>query len=326
MQDTSTQDATHGFARSSRRGFLTRAGLIGTAAAIGTGMLGAGQQSAQAAYPLGFQGAGGRRFRVTDADILNYALNLEYLEAEYYLRAVTGQGLADADASGLTKGGGATPGPGGEVTGGRAVSFSTPLVGEYAEEIAMDEYRHVLFLRRALGSAAVARPTINFTDAFTAAARAANVVGPTDTFDPFANENFFLLGAFVFEDVGVTAYGGAVPFIRSTPVLTASAGILAVEAYHAGEVRTLLTGRGQDTPLLIEAANKIAALRNAASGIPAETDQGITNPDGTANIVPTDPNAIAFVRSFQEVLGIVYLGNANTPGGFFPDGLNGRIA
>ncbi|HEV7301364.1 MAG TPA: ferritin-like domain-containing protein [Tepidisphaeraceae bacterium] len=326
MTEPNNIETTNDQPQANRRQFLTRAGLLGAAVAAGTGMLGVGQQSADAFFRRRFSGNNARQFVVTDADILNFALNLEYLEAEYYLHAVTGFGLNENDASGVTNDSGRTVVPGGEVTGGRAVSFATPLIEQYAEEIALDEFRHVGFLRRALGAAAVARPAIDIGQAFTAAARAANVIGPNDTFDPYANENNFLLGAFIFEDVGVTAYGGAVPFIKNTSVLTASAGILAVEAYHAGEIRTVLVNRGQDTPFLIEAANKIAALRNAATGIPATTDEGITDADGDANIVPADPNSIAFVRAFEEVLSIVYLGSANTPGGFFPEGMNGRIA
>jgi hypothetical protein len=43
-------------------------------------------------------------------------------------------------------------------------------------------------------------------------------------------------------------------------------------------------------------------------------------------IVPADENAIAFSRNVTEILAIVYLGDAKTPGGFFPEGLNGPLA
>jgi len=247
---------------------------------------------------------------VTDADVLNFALNLEYLEAEFYLRASTGAGLDPADTTGTGTLGG--------VTGGAKVPFESKTVAGYAREIANDEQAHVKFLRAALGSAAVARPTLNLKSAFTAAARAAGLVGPTGVFNPFANETNFLLGAFIFEDVGVTAYKGAARLISDKDVLEAAAGILAVEAYHAGEVRTLLYGRG-----LMVQARKISDLRDSVDG-PADIDQGIGSAQ-VPNIVPADAKGLAFSRSPAQVLNIVYLGGAANDYGFFPDMLNGNV-
>ena len=47
--------------------------------------------------------------------------------------------------------------------------------------------------------------------------------------------------------------------------------------------------------------------------------------NGTETIVPTGAYNIAFSRTPAEVLAIVYLGSASTPGGFFPAGVNGNI-
>jgi len=261
-----------------------------------------------------------------DLDVLNFALQLEYLEAQFYSYAVSGAGLPAALLTG-------TGTQGAVVTGGtagpRAVTFTDPIVAQYAREIAIDEVNHVRFLRSALGSAAVAQPAINIsgdaTGSFTAAARAAGVVPATGTFDPYANDNNFLLGAFIFEDVGVTAYKGASPLISNATYLEAAAGILAVEAYHAGLVRTLLYRKGIDTPALFTTVQQISDARDTLDGA-TDLDQGIGTAT-TANLVPADnTTAVAFSRSAPQVLNIVYLNRtAVTSGGFFPSGLNGNL-
>jgi hypothetical protein len=258
---------------------------------------------------------------VSDADILNFALNLEYLEAQFYSFAVFGTGLPNSSLTGT-----GTQGP---VTGGRQVSFTDPLVAQYAREIALDEIAHVNFLRRVLGSAAVAQPAIDIgadpNGAFSTAARAAGLIGPGQSFDPYATDENFLLGAFVFEDVGVTAYTGAAPLLANKTFTEAAAGILAVEAYHAAIVRTTLFRKGIQTPALIDATERISNARDSLDN-PQDVDQGIAPMGNASNIVPTDENALVFGRTTGDVLNIVYLNPGAVPkGGFFPNGVNGNI-
>lgn len=262
------------------------------------------------------EGQGNGSKAPSDASILNFALNLEYLEAEFYLRAVTGVGLAD----GMTTG----KGKRGPVSGGRAVQFQTPLIRKYAEEIAADEKAHVAFLRSALGGAAVSRPSISLDASFSAAATAAGLIQPGEVFDPYANEINFLLAAFIFEDVGVTAYKGAAGFIRNKTFLDAAAGLLAVEAYHAGIIRTALYAQGVATPALYSSVQKISDARDSLDG-PTDLDQGIGTA-AVANLVPTDANGLAFSRTTGQVLNVVYLNpDSVEAGGFFPNGVNGSI-
>jgi hypothetical protein len=255
----------------------------------------------------------------TDVEILNFALNLEYLEAQFYHFAVFGVGLPNNMLTGT--------GTQGAVTGGQQVTFSDPVVAAYAKEIALDELAHVQFLRTQLGSAKVAQPALNLsgTDpngSFSTAARAAGLIsGPGSVFNPYADDDSFLLGAFIFEDVGVTAYKGAAPLITNKLYLEAAAGILAAEAYHAGLVRTVLYSKG-----LNAAADAISGARDSLDGN-GDVDQGISGPDSTvSNIVPLDADGIAYSRSPGDVLNIVYLNPAEVmQGGFFPNGVNGSL-
>ena len=286
-----------------RRRLFTMVGLAGAGAAAATL---AGGTVAEAATS------------VDDPSILNFALNLEYLEAEFYLRATTGSGLSSKEIDGTGKAGG--------VTGGKKVKFSTDLARAIAADIATDERTHVDFLRSALGKSAVARPQISLDKAFTAAAVAAGVIKQGQTFDAFASEANFLLAAFLFEDVGVTAYKGAAGLIANKTYLEAAAGILATEAYHAGSIRTMLLQASLTNSQIPGIVQKISDARDTLDGgTNMNSDQGI----GTvskANLVPTDRNGVAFSRTTGQVLNVVYLTpKPVTSGGFFPSGVNGKV-
>ncbi len=67
--------------------------------------------------------------QITDVDILNFALNLEYLEAQFYSYAVSGKGLTDAQRGG---------GP--QAQGGQKAHL-TGVVKSVAAEIASDELK-----------------------------------------------------------------------------------------------------------------------------------------------------------------------------------------
>jgi hypothetical protein len=265
---------------------------------------------------------------LTDPSVYNFALNLEYLEAEFYLRGLTGDGLP-ADHVGPA------PGP---VTGGRQVPFRTPYLREMFAEIAEDERNHVRFLRRSIRSSPLvelSRPALDFENSFRAVGRAA---GLGDNFDPFADEASFLLGAFLFEDVGVTAYAGGGDLIAGDDSLEAAAGILAVEGYHGGLIRTQIAEMG---PEMIAKADAISRAREGVEG-PNNRRQrpGVEGPiskeqpigagevfPGEIVVAPTDPQGRSFPRPPQDVLNIVFLSPAKDAdrGGFFPDGVQGVV-
>lgn len=299
----------------SRRSFLRRAGLASMTAAL-----------APAAVPLLLGTQSSLADDATDLDIavLNFALNLEYLEAEFYTYASTGAGI---EAQGVAVTGSGTPGTTTVKPNFAKVPFSSTIIEGYANEIFQDELNHVIFLRAALGdSNVIARPAIDLYNSFNTAYAAATKT-PGATFDPFAGDVPFLYGAFIFEDVGVTAYHGAAKLITNKAYLTAAAGILAVEAYHASEVRTVLYGLSQsmNDPSILSTVQAISDLRDSLDSPNVDKDQGLTDANGNVNIVPTDANSIAFARSTSQVLDIVYGAHKATSGLFFPNGVNGAV-
>jgi hypothetical protein len=253
----------------------------------------------------------------TDNDILNFALNLEFLEAQFYTLATTGMTLDQAGIS--TKSGGGAAGGAVTVKASPKVSFTTPLLQQLAMEIAMDEQNHVKFLQNALGANAIAQPNIDLMNSFNKLASAA---GLGSTFDPFASETNFLLGAFIFEDVGVTAYQGAAGLISSKTYLDKAVGIHNVEAYHAAAIRTRIFQAGSTAQA---ASQAIAKTRSMLDGT-GNDDIGVGVTGGAATIVDNDANGMTYARTTSQVLSIVYGGGtAGTGGAFFPSAMNGTI-
>ena len=314
----------------------------------------------------------------TDNDILNFALNLEYLEANFYYLAAFGTTIDVANAASTAAGapvlgingvaGNNSAGvPAGVVANSTSanspassaykVPFVTPVLAGYAVETALEEGKHVAALRSALGSLAVSQPAINLTPAlFDSVAGAAGISSTFRPYSPYANEAYFLVGAYIFEDVGVSAYHGAAPLITGkNTILPVAAGILAVEAYHAGLVRTSLAAADAAATYapagsLATITSQISTFRNNAAQAKAQAnnpedpnpdDYGLATQNVTLNStavvtassivngLPASSGApaTAFARSTSQVLNIVTAGGATSGskavGGFFPNGLNG---
>lgn len=289
-QDNSLSTSTSKLGRRSfmKGAALTGAGLAG--AAIAGSRLGL-LDKAPGASALGIGSPRVEAMGFMDADILNFALNLEYLEAEFYTVAVTGKTLAE---SGFDLGG--THGASGPTTGGSKVNLTnwgstkeaSGKLATIAQQIMMDEQEHVKLLRSALGSDAIAKPTINLD---------ALGVG-------FANFQQFLTLSRAFEDTGSSAYGGAAPLLTDKMILATAARIGLLEAYHASNIRLMIA----ENNVSVKAVDKYDV-------IPPPAGMDYFN----------DVNALAVVRYPAEVLAIVFGNSApdTAKGGFFPDGVNG---
>lgn len=243
---------------------------------------------------------GGRKGVARDIDILNFALNLEYLEAEFYNYAVDGTGLTAHGIATDGQNGTGTAIAAGATTGGVKVNFDDPNLAAVAAQLAYDERTHVSDLRSAivsLGGAPVAKPAINLAALAPVGIDISTVTG-------------FLQAARAFEDTGVSAYGGAARFIYNSDILRASARILAIEAYHAANIRLFIAERG------------IASAATDSLDVPPP-------PTGSLYFTVEPTNALAIIRTPRQVLNIVLstpTSNPNaTTGGFFPNGTNANL-
>ena len=231
----------------------------------------------------------------TELAVLNFALNLEYLEAEFYTYGQYGYGIEHfgIPTSGVASG--SNPSTGGVTTGGKQVNFSNSLVFTQAisSQIGTDERAHVVLLQAFLGSLAIAKPNINL-----------NALGIG-----FGSENEFLTLARIFEDIGVSAYGGAAYLLQTPLVIQTAARILAVEALHVGSIHTQIARLNIASPML-----------DGADLVPPPT--GAQTQYLPINI----SNGLPALRTVPQVLNLAYGGAGLLQGAFFPNGINGAFS
>ena len=160
-------------------------------------------------------------------------------------------------------------------------------------QIAADERAHVTLLQGAitsLGGTPIAKPALNL-----------NALN-----SGFQSQEAFIALARAFEDIGVSAYGGAAPLITTNAILATAARILATEAEHTANLRLH------------------ASLYQAAT---AQLDGADSTPPPTGTkYFSTNATGLTPVRTPGQVLYLAYGNAANaTSGGFFPNGVNGNI-
>ena len=272
--------------RPNRRSFLAQGGLA--ASAIALAGCGEGNQTGVTTPPV--VGA-----TPSVADVLNFALNLEYLEATFYLTVTTGSGLPGTAM-------GTSPGA---VTGGQGrVTFADPGVQALANQLAADEMAHVQFLRatiQSLGMTPVDMPALDLT-------------GGTAT--PGTTDAQFLALARQLETTGVSAYEGAITsLVSNTAALTYAAQIHDTEGQHEGILRQLCI------------ANQVVSSAVDSGDMPPYAPASGGNPATVVTFNTGATTGLNTTRNTSQVLMIVYGKTAAgvTAGGFFPNGVNGNI-
>lgn len=263
-----------------------------------------------------------------ERDLLNFALNILYLEAQFYSFAATGEGLPAASLTGT--------GTAGTAVGGRRVYFNDVGVIEWYRKIRSDSLGHITLFRELLGAEAVAQPYIKLNAAggpFEVIGQRINFhLGLYDGFDPYASAEEFLLGCFYLTEPSLTLLK-RIAWQMTTPALAdAVAAVCTTKAGHAGVIRLNIyrrrSGYGSDITTM---ADRISEFREGLNNSGVDLDQGVTLPNGVSsrrmNLLPSSPAGYLPERSPAEIRPIYYLAAPGAAGGgFFPNGMNSNLA
>jgi hypothetical protein len=301
-----------------RRHFIAALGMTGAAA--GAGMMSGCSTSNSVAVTTA---------TLAQTDLLNFALNVKYLQATFYSYITQGHGLTGAAA---TNAGAVTGAPGVlTFTGANAQQITDML-----NEIYYDEKNHVSTLISLLASAAVFVPAVNLS-----------------AFGTITATNALSI-ARLLEDVGVSVYADIIAGTGLTTGLSSSditvlSQIVGADSAHAGMLRltalqnpTIAAYLQADTldvapfdpgPATSGTQPTGAAAGPTASGfffaVAGQTTANATTPPGFAFIrTPSGtPGALSILYGTvaSGATTVTLASSGTTSGGFFPNGVNGNI-
>ncbi|KAK6911577.1 hypothetical protein RJ641_023670 [Dillenia turbinata] len=263
-----------------------------------------------------------------DIDLLQFALNLEHLEADYFLWGALGYGLDDI-APELVMGG---PPP----IGVKKANLDA-LTMSIIHEFGLEEVGHLRVIKSTVGG--FPRPLMDLS-----AKNFATLIDEAfgkhlePPFDPYHDSLKYMIASYVIPYMGLVGYVGANPLINGFVSKRLLAGLLGVESGQDAVIRMYLYERREE---IVEPYNytvaeftiQISNLRNslAKCGI---KDEGIIVPywlgaenKTETNVLSADFNSLSYTRTPGEILRVLYnTGDEHKPGGFYPEGGDGRIA
>ncbi|XXG70268.1 hypothetical protein AAC387_Pa06g3065 [Persea americana] len=265
-----------------------------------------------------------------DMDLLEFPLNLEFLQAEFFLWGSLGHGL-DHVASNLAMGG---PPP----VGARKANLDA-FTADIITQFAYQEVSHIRALKEHVEG--FPRPLMDLSPScFSKLMDKAFGHSLSPSFNPYANSINFLLASYLLPYVALTGYEGLNPHLHSPVSRRLCGGLLGVQSAQDAVIRALLY---QHASMMVEPygvtvaefTSRISALRNEL-GRTGNKDEGIIAPSSATseegkhhlgNLLAENSHSICYQRAPREILRILYgKGTAGVAGGFFPNGANGRIA
>jgi len=291
-----------------RRHFIAALGMTGAAA--GAGMMSGCSTSNSVAVTTTASTA--------QIDMLNFALNVKYLQATFYSYITQGK---DLTGSAVTNSPSPTGGPAVLSFAGIAGVTNAQQITDMLNEIYYDEKNHVTTLLGLLGVSAVFRPQINLAG-----------------FGTITTTNALSI-ARLLEDVGVTAYAGIIPSLSSSDI-TLLGQIMGADSLHAGILR-LTALQNPSIAAYIKADTLDVAPFDPGAGSSAgpTSSGGFFATAGASTASVANPAGFAFTRSISQAYSILFgtetaTGSTTTvtlatvgttSGGFFPNGVNGNL-